>query len=100
MLAPRRALRIFKFKHKAELAEIWADHGDRIVAEHVADYPGTRPRRWWEHSAPAPRDEGESRAAYLERHALFFPGERKSLRTRPVQAITGTPTEPRSQTTS
>ena len=29
----------FKFKRKDELAALWADHADKIVAEHVADYP-------------------------------------------------------------
>ena len=35
-----------------ELAALWAAHSDRIVAEHVNSYPGTRPHRWWQYSAP------------------------------------------------
>ena len=27
-------------------------HRDRIVAEHAAENPGTRPTRWWEFDAP------------------------------------------------
>jgi hypothetical protein len=69
----------FKCKRKDELAALWADHADRIVAEHVADYPCSRPRRRWEYSAPSPIGEAESEAAYLDRHGLFLPGERKRL---------------------
>jgi hypothetical protein len=42
----------FKYDPEEELAALWNEHSDRIVAEHVADYPGTRPSRWWEYSAP------------------------------------------------
>jgi hypothetical protein len=35
-----------------ELAALWAAHSERIVAEHVTNYPGTRPARWWQHEAP------------------------------------------------
>jgi hypothetical protein len=70
----------FKFKRQEDLSALWAEHGDRIVAEWVADNPDTRPALWWRYSAPAPRQDGESQAAYLERHGLFLPGERKRLR--------------------
>jgi len=42
----------FKFKHDDYLADLWKAHGDAVVADHVEDYPGTRPARWWEHDAP------------------------------------------------
>ena len=45
----------WEFFHIEPLAQTWADHGDRIVAEHVRDHPGTRPIRWWEYAAPEPR---------------------------------------------
>src|SRR6266446_2372480 len=38
-----------------ELAALWAAHSERIVAEHVALYPGTRPARWWKYQAVEPR---------------------------------------------
>jgi hypothetical protein len=38
-----------------ELATLWATHSERILAEHVADYPGTRPERWWKFESPEPR---------------------------------------------
>ena len=87
-----------QFKPADQLAELWRDHRDRIIAEHVSDFPGTRPQRWWEYDAPEPRRRlggtgtpglaidpndppiFESEAAYLERHGLFLPGERKRLR--------------------
>jgi hypothetical protein len=34
------------------LAALWEAHSERIVAEHVTNYPGTRPARWWQHEAP------------------------------------------------
>jgi hypothetical protein len=42
----------FEFKPKAELLALWHEHSDEIVAEHVADNPGTRPARWWKYDAP------------------------------------------------
>jgi hypothetical protein len=45
----------FRFKGKEELAALWAEHGHRIVAEHIAMYPGQRPRLWWQYDAPEPR---------------------------------------------
>jgi hypothetical protein len=38
-----------------ELVALWRDWGDQFVADHVAEYPGTRPDRWWAHDAPEPR---------------------------------------------
>jgi len=38
-----------------ELAAFWNQHAERIVADHVVDYPGTRPARWWQYSSPEPR---------------------------------------------
>jgi hypothetical protein len=35
-----------------ELAALWAVHSERIVADHVAISPGTRPHRFWQYSAP------------------------------------------------
>src|SRR5678815_4034703 len=37
------------------LTALWRAHADEIVAEHVAEYLGTRPRRWWDYDAPEPR---------------------------------------------
>jgi hypothetical protein len=41
-----------KYLPSEELAALWDAHAERIVAEHVALYPGTRPERWWKYSAP------------------------------------------------
>jgi hypothetical protein len=35
-----------------EFADLWAEHSERVVAEHVAEFPGTRPYRWWQYDAP------------------------------------------------
>lgn len=35
--------------------ELWAAHQSRVLDEHIAEYPGTRPLRWWQFSAPEPR---------------------------------------------
>jgi hypothetical protein len=47
-----RAAGFAQYAPDDELAALWAAHADRIVAEHVAAYPGTRPHRWWQRSAP------------------------------------------------
>jgi hypothetical protein len=42
----------FEFRPEAELEALWRERCDDIVAEYVDDYPGQRPQRWWEYSAP------------------------------------------------
>jgi hypothetical protein len=34
----------------------WAEWGAELIAEHIAEQPGTRPHGWWAFSAPAPRE--------------------------------------------
>jgi hypothetical protein len=41
-----------KYAASDELAALWAVHSERILAEHVAIHPGTRPARWWYYEAP------------------------------------------------
>ena len=111
--------------------ELWLEYGEDIVAEHVAEFPGTRPALFWRYDAkePCQRLGGvgtpdfeslcitptfsfglptsfidasdveyygpsfkgvaidpddppkyESQATYLDRHALFLPGEKKRLK--------------------
>jgi hypothetical protein len=45
----------FKYAPEAELSALWQDHSERIVAEHVSIYPGTRPAHWWKYEAIEPR---------------------------------------------
>ena len=45
----------WKFLTRTPLPLVWAANANRIVAEHVNDYPGSRPQRWWEYSAVEPR---------------------------------------------
>jgi hypothetical protein len=47
-----KASGFIKYAPSDELAALWATRSERIVAEHVALYPGTRPARWWQYSAP------------------------------------------------
>jgi hypothetical protein len=35
--------------------QLWVEHGKAIVAEWIADHPGTRPSCWWKYEAPGPR---------------------------------------------
>jgi hypothetical protein len=90
-----------------ELAEAWEDLGDDLMAEHIAQHPGSRPGGFWRFDAPEPRrqvadgpeaigpadwfgkphvfmgqppsDMYESEAVYVERLGLWQPGERKAL---------------------
>src|SRR3954454_7027405 len=68
-----------QFKGKDQLAELWQQNRDRIVAEHIAHSPGTRPVRWWEYDAPEPLGEDESETEYLSRHGFVFGGELTEL---------------------
>jgi hypothetical protein len=43
---------VWIYFHWQELGQLWREHADAIVAEHVAESPGTRPVRWWQYSAP------------------------------------------------
>jgi len=43
----------------------------------IKERPGTRPYAWWCFDAPERRPDGESEAAYLERHGLLTAGERR-----------------------
>jgi hypothetical protein len=45
----------FYFHDRDELRLFWIAHGERVTAEHVAENPGTRPRRWWQYDSPEPR---------------------------------------------
>lgn len=38
-----------------ELRDTWEDIGDSLLAEHLAESPGSRPWAWWEFDAPEPR---------------------------------------------
>jgi hypothetical protein len=35
--------------------ELWAAHGDAVLAGWIAEHPGTRPSCWWKFDAPGPR---------------------------------------------
>jgi hypothetical protein len=39
----------------AELADLWAEFGERVTEEHIAQYPCTRPWGWWRFEAAEPR---------------------------------------------
>ncbi len=56
----------FEFKSKEALRELWEAHGESIVDEHAAEFPGTRPARWWQFDAPR-----SPRGTYLE---CFYDG--------------------------
>lgn len=38
-----------------ELADLWAEFGERVTAEHIAEHPCTRPWGWWKFEMPEPR---------------------------------------------
>jgi hypothetical protein len=40
------------FGTERELAETWAAHRDGVLADWIAEYPGTRPAHWWTYDAP------------------------------------------------
>lgn len=44
--------------------DFWWEHSERIVAEHVSEFPGTRPYHWWRMEAPRMK-ETEDNARYF-----------------------------------
>lgn len=71
-----------------EVEDLWKSHRDDILAEYVAKHPGTRPTLWWKYDAPGEPDGSETEAAYLQRHGLFLPSERKRLKKRDLEPET------------
>ncbi|WP_339857950.1 hypothetical protein [Pseudohongiella acticola] len=45
----------------------WQRHKRELMAEWIADNPGTRPFAWWQFEASEPRLPAESDSEYLER---------------------------------
>lgn len=41
---------------RLSVADLWITHGDDVLAEWVAEAPGTRPSLWWRFSAPRATD--------------------------------------------
>lgn len=70
-----------EFLPAADLAALWREHAEHIVEKHVAKWPGSRPRRWWDYDAPELLCKHETQAAYLARHGLLMPGELKRSRS-------------------
>jgi hypothetical protein len=62
-----------------KVRDLWAANRDAVLAEWIAKHPGHRPSLWWRYDSPEPRHDSEPQAAYLERHGLFMPGERRRL---------------------
>ena len=69
-----------EFSEDERLDKLWFDHRERIIAEHIAEWPGSRPLRWWERDAPERLGANESEVAYLGRHGLLLAEERRRLR--------------------
>ena len=40
---------------RPSVSQMWAQLGAQITAEHVAEWPGSRPKCWWRYDAPEPR---------------------------------------------
>ena len=63
------------FEGADDKARQWRDYGARALAVWVADYPGTRPSRWWRYASPQPLGKKESEREYLARLGLLISGE-------------------------
>jgi hypothetical protein len=48
---------IIKFDTHGTNAALWATHREMILDEHVKEFPGIRPKLWWEFDAPRWLDE-------------------------------------------
>lgn len=97
------------YRDPSEAKLLWEGVRSRFLEEHIRRVPGTRPWAWWEWDSPEPRrilqgnadsvlsEAGswmgapatgnlvvESQAAYLRRHRLLAPSERKGTRRFPA----------------
>lgn len=67
------------FMDRADYEKLWTDNRDEVLAWWTKNRPGTRPPNWWRYEALEPLLEGESQAAYLQRHELLTKEERAHL---------------------
>lgn len=96
------------FMRDEDIRARWGAVRDEFVAAWVTDNPGSRPFAWWKYDGPGPRRRVsgsgtetvvvhafgepsfydvdpvdppaiESEAAFLDRHGLFLPGERRRV---------------------
>ena len=80
----RQILRHLLVGSEPTLAARWSEHRDEILVPWVTMRPGTRPFAWWRYDSPGARQrvgDGllESEAAFLRRHGLLVPAERRAL---------------------
>jgi hypothetical protein len=43
---------LLKYNYEGKTKQLWEQHKDFVLAEHVKQNPGTRPNLWWIYSAP------------------------------------------------
>ncbi|MGU3496409.1 hypothetical protein ACLBXM_20415 [Xanthobacteraceae bacterium A53D] len=61
------------FETDDQQAALWQTNGAAVVAEHIRQWPGTRPRRWWQLEAPGARERvgGTGTALFPDRNLRF-----------------------------
>ena len=74
--------------------EGWSVLGPELMPAWVGEQPGTRPWAWWQFDAPDERrrrpdkcEWAETEAEYLDRHDLWWPGEREQLQHDAGEAV-------------
>lgn len=58
------------FGDDATRRRAWDLHRERLIAEHVREFPGTRPHAWWLYEAPPTHRPRESSVGFDERPVL------------------------------
>jgi hypothetical protein len=43
---------VLKIDFHDNIEQLWIEHRDVILTEHIKQYPGTRPALWWRYDAP------------------------------------------------
>ena len=61
-----------------DIIDYWRACRDEVVAGWIRKHAGSRPFAWWRFDAPEPLREGESEAAFLERHNLLTVMEKRT----------------------
>jgi hypothetical protein len=66
-----------------DLIDFWQLCKKQVITDWIRRHPGSRPFYWWAAEATEPRGPGESETAYLKRHNLLTPAEKRHLKTNP-----------------
>jgi hypothetical protein len=72
------------FMDREDYKKLWMGNRDDVLEWWATGRPCTRPSGWWRFEAMEQLSDGESQAAYLQRHGLLTTEEKAHLKKHPV----------------